>query len=149
MAVAKKIDMTQWQANYVAGTQRSGQKLVTKFSSRTGMVAAATSPQAIQLMTTNVTSPLAIAKRTYKLNKQGDAGLIAGMQKTGATNYVNNTGARAPKAAAGFAPFAPILENITNTLPARTSDPASNVSNRVTPIAVGLNAAAKQIYGSS
>ena len=149
MPVSKKIDMTQWQTNYVAGTGRSAQKMVTKFASRSGMVDAATSQAAIALMTAKVTSPLAIAKRNYKLKRQGDAGLIAGMQKTGAQNYTTNTQARAGKAATGFAPFAPIIDGIVSTLPARTGDAATNVTNRVIPIAVGLQNASKSVYGSS
>ncbi len=148
MPVTKRIDMTAWQNNYIAGTSRSGQKLVDKFSSRSGIVDAATSPEAIQLMKTRVVSDLAVAKRSFKLKKQGDAGLIAAMKKTGAANYTSNTAARSSKAAAGFAPFAPVLEQITNSLPARVDDPASNVLNRVTPIAVGLKAAARSIYGA-
>ena len=149
MAVTKKIDMTMWLANYKQGTSTAGSKLVNKFSSRSGMVDAATSDAAVALMKANVTSDLAVKKRNYKLKRAGDAGLIAGMKATGAQAYTTKTAASAQKAANGFAPFAPILDGIVSALPARSSDPAANVTNRVLPIAVGLNTAAKQVYGSS
>lgn len=140
--------MAAWQANYTEGTSRAGTKLVQKFTSRSGIVDAALTPEAVALFQAKVASPEALAKRAYKLRKQGDAGLKAGMQATGAANYQSNTRAKAGKAAAGFAPFAPILEGLTSGLPARSQDPATNVTNRVIPIAVGMANAKKQIYGS-
>lgn len=148
MAVAKRIDMAAWQSNYVAGTSRAGAKLVEKFNSRTGIVDAALDPAAVALFVAKVASPEALAKRAFKLRKQGDAGLHAAMSATGSAAYTAATRAKASKAASGFQPFAPILEGLTAGLPARTQDPATNVANRVTPIAVGLANAKKQIYGS-
>lgn len=139
--------MASWQKNYVDGTSRAGTKLVDKFNSRTGIVDAALDPAAVALFTAKVSSPSALAKRAYKLRKQGDAGLHAAMTATGSANYTANTRAKAAKAASGFQPFAPILEGIVSALPARTQDPAQNVSNRVTPIATGLANAKKQVYG--
>lgn len=149
MPVTKKIDMAAWQTNYKDGTSRAGSKLVTKFNSRTGIVDAATSAAAVELMKTRVVSDLAIAKRNFKLRRQGDQGLHDAMTRTGSSAYVSQTAAKAAKAAAGFAPFAPVLESLTNALPARVDDPAANVTNRVTPIAVGLRNAAKSIYGTA
>jgi hypothetical protein len=148
MPVTKKVDMTMWLANYRQGTSTAGAKLVAKFSSRQGIVAAATSDAAVALMKAKVVSDLAIKKRAFKLNRQGDAGLIAAMQKSGATNYQTRTAQAAQKAATGFTPFAPIMDSIVAGLPARTSDPAQNVQNRVTPIAVGMQNAAKALYGA-
>ena len=148
MAVAKRIDMAAWLANYKKGTAQSGQKLVDKFNSRTGIVDAAISDAAVANFRANVVSDQAIAKRKFKLQKQGDTGLHAAMTKSGASAYTQQTANKADKAASGFAPFAPILEQITNSLPPRTSDPATNVTNRVTPIAVGLSAAKRTVYGA-
>ncbi len=149
MAVTKKIDMSMWRKNYASGTSQAGQKLVDKFSSRSGIVAAATSDSAVNLMKMKVVSDLAIKKRAFKLNRQGDAGLIAAMKKSGASNYTTRTAQSADKAAAGFTPFAPVLDTIVAGLAPRTDDPATNVTNRVTPIAVGMKAAAKTLYGAT
>jgi len=149
MPVTKKIDMAAWQKNYTDGTNRSADKLVSKFNSRTGIVDAATSDAAVALMKAKVVSDLAIKKRAFKLKRQGDDGLHRAMSATGASSYRTKTAASAQKAATGFQPFASALEGIVNTLPARVDDPAANVTARVTPIAVGMRATAKSLYGAT
>ncbi len=149
MAIARTIDVAQGTTAYTEGTGRAGAKLVRKFNAVSGIVAAATSDAAITLFKTKVTSDLAIKKRTFKLNKVGDAGLHAAMTARGGSNYTTKTAQVATKWAAGFAPFAQPLQTIVQGLAPRTDDPATNVTNRVLPIAVGMKAAAKALYGAA
>jgi len=147
LPVTRTIDVAQGTTAYKEGTSRAGAKLVRKFNAVTGIVDAATSATAIANFKANVTSDLAIAVRTAKLKAAGDAGLHKGMTDHGSTNYTTRTGQVADKWATNFGKYATPLQSIVSALPARTSDPASNVSNRVTPIATGLRAAKKALYG--
>jgi hypothetical protein len=149
MAVQKTIDMTAWLAQYKKNTATAGDKLVSKYNSRSGIVDALTSDAAVQNFKTNVVSDLAVKTRTAKLKAVGDAGLHAGMTAHGATNYQTRTSQSAAKAAANVTPYMAVLQDATNKLPARTSDPAANVANRVTPIAVALRNAKKALYGAT
>ncbi len=148
MAVQKTIDLAAAAASYRANTATAGAKLVAKFNSRSGIVDAATTDSAIALMKANVVSSLAVNARTAKLKKLGDAGLKARMLAVGATNYATKTSQSVQKWQDGTTPYVQPLQTIVNGLAVRTSDPATNVLNRVTPIAVGLHAAKVALYGA-
>ena len=78
--------------------------------------------------------PNILARRNKGINKVSDDEWRNDTINKGSGVIAARMKAAAPKQAANFEPYRAALEGMT--LPPRTTDPAQNVANRVTPIAV-------------
>ena len=78
--------------------------------------------------------PTVLARRNKGINKVSDDEWRKDTLDKGSGVIAARMKAAAGKQAANFEPYRAALEGMT--LPARTTDPAQNVANRVTPIAV-------------
>ena len=78
--------------------------------------------------------PNVLARRNKGINKVSDDEWRKDTLDKGSGVIAARMKAASPKQAANFEPYRAALEGMT--LPARTTDPAQNVANRVTPIAV-------------
>lgn len=79
-------------------------------------------------------NPTILARREKGINKVSDEQWRSAAQTKGAPVIAQRMKDASQKQVSGFEPYRSALESMT--LPARTTDPAQNVANRVTPIAV-------------
>ena len=79
-------------------------------------------------------NPTVLARRSKGINKVSDEQWRTSATTKGAPVIAQRMKDASGKQASGFEPYRVALENMT--LPSRTTDPAQNVANRVTPIAV-------------
>jgi hypothetical protein len=140
------IDVTSAKEDYVAGAKAKVDKLIREYTKRTDKIARATSPEAQKAWVDGVTDPVSQKKRLIKLSKRTDADLNAAMETKGRTAYPMGVEAAKDKWASEFDPFAKEIDSIVTKLKPRTRDAATNVANRVTPIAVGLQNKKKALY---
>jgi hypothetical protein len=98
----------------------------------------ASSDTAQKAYVAKMTNPSVLAVRQKKLKALSDQDFFSPVQAGGSALYTAGVNAKADKAAKGMAPILTLIETILPTLPAKTDDPATNVANRVTPIAVAL-----------
>jgi len=141
------IDLTEWEAEYKAGTRAKADKLVRRFKRATGIMAAATTDEAIRRWMDHVISDLAVAVRKAKMAAIPDAELHRLMEEVGRTAYLAKTAAKAASARAAFADYAREIEAVLTELPPRVIDAETNVINRVVPIAKRLQALKRRKYG--
>ena len=78
--------------------------------------------------------PAVLARRNKGINKVSDEAWRADTLNKGSGVIASRMKAASGDQAANYEPYRAILESMT--LPAKTVDPAQNVANRVTPIAV-------------
>ena len=79
-------------------------------------------------------NPTVLARRNKGINKVSDEAWRGAATTKGAPVIAQRMKDASGKQASGFEPYRSALESMT--LPAKTTDPAQNVANRVTPIAV-------------
>lgn len=79
-------------------------------------------------------NPTVLARRNKGIQKVTDEAWRSSAQQKGAPVIAQRMKDASGKQQSGFEPYRVALENMT--LPAKTTDPAQNVVNRVTPIAV-------------
>ncbi len=132
------INLAEWQDEYQKGVQAKGEKWRRRFLATSGIAEKAKSDAAESAYATGVQNAVANKLRQKKLAGITDADIKGPVERGGATLYSTPAQAKAPKAAKGFAPYAPIIDSTVANLPARTADAAANVAARVTPIAVAL-----------
>jgi len=143
------IDLAEWESEYRAGTKAKADKLVRKYERATGIMAAATTDEALRRWAEHVVSDIAQAVRKAKMAAITDAELHRLMREVGKTAYIAKTAAKAAAARAAFADYAREIETILPTLPPREIDAETNVINRVVPLAKGLQDAKRRKYGLS
>ncbi len=95
------------------------------------------------LYTQMMSNPTVLARREKGINKVSNEDWKNAAQTKGAGVIAARMKAASGKQATNFEPYRSALEAIT--LPAKTTDPASNVLNRVTPIAVAFRNLKDQI----
>ena len=79
-------------------------------------------------------NPTVLARREKGINKVSDEQWRSAATTKGAPVIAQRMKDASGKQVSGFEPYRVALENMT--LPSKTTDPAQNVANRVTPIAV-------------
>ena len=132
------IDITAAKEDYVKSAKANLDKLVRKYKAVPDKVARGTSADAQTAYIAGVTDPVAQKSRVVNLGKWTDAELNDRMEKKGRVAYPAGIDAGKEPWAKEFTPYASEIDRIVPGLPARTRDAATNVTNRVTPIAVGL-----------
>jgi hypothetical protein len=140
------IDVSAAKEDYVSGAKAKTDKLIRKYTARTDKIAKATSDDAQKRYVEGVTDPVSQKKRLIKLKKLSDSNLNAMMEAKGRTAYPAGVEAAKDKWAGEFDPFAKEIDAILPKLRPPTRDAASNVANRVTPLAVGLQNKKKAMY---
>lgn len=142
------IDVTAAADDYVKGARANLDKLVRKYKARTDKIAKATSDAAQAAYVAGVTDPVSQKLRLVKLKKLSDADLDRAMDSKGRVAYPAGIEAGKPKWSTEFTPYASEIDRLVPALPPRTRDAASNVTARVTPIAVGLQNKKKSLIGA-
>ena len=141
------IDVSKSADYYVSGAKAKVDKLIDKYTTRTDILDLAITKEAEDLFKAKVVSPLAIAKRRAHLKDITISDLHTAMRANAPTTYPMGVEGAKGRWAKRFDPFAKELDAIVPKLKAKTPDAATNVANRVTPIAVGLQNRAKRLYG--
>lgn len=100
----------------------------------------AKSPQTEQYWAQRVTEAAQNQARLRGLQNVSAADFSAGIQM-GVQNFQAKTAQASGKWQQRFAPYANVINSVVGSLPAKTTDVATNVANRVTPIAVALRQA--------
>jgi hypothetical protein len=125
-------------ADYGAGVAAKAQKWLRRTMAATGVADAAKSEAAESSYQAAMAQVLANRQRQKGLANISDLDIKAGVQAVGAGGYSTGATAKAAKMAKRSKPYVDEAVRITNSLPPRTADAASNVTSRVIPIAVGL-----------
>jgi len=141
------IDVTQAGKDFVEGARAKSAKLVRNYTAKTGKIAAATSAEAQKNFEDAMKDPLVLKLRVKRLKELTDADLNARMEAVGAAHFEEGVGAAETKYTSHVDPYAKELDRILPTLKAKTRDARSNVANRVTPLAVGLQNYKKKVVG--
>ena len=113
---------------------------------RTGVSGAQWKDSALQgqgLYVQMLSDPAVLARRTKGIDRVSDESWRTDTINKGAAVIGSRMTGAADKQVSRFAPYAAVLQGIE--LAPRTADPATNVANRVTPIAVALRAKKNEI----
>ena len=141
------IDVSMAAEDYVVGAKAKVDKLIRKYTARADILDRAVSPDAESAFKARVVSDLAIAKRRAHLKDLTISDLHEAMRRAAPTTYPAGVEGAKDRYRRRVEPFLKELDAIVPKLPARTADARTNVTNRVVPIAVGLQNKAKAIYG--
>ncbi len=134
------ISITEWEDEYKKGVANKADKWRRRFLATSGIAEKAKSDAAESAYATGVQNAVANKLRQKKLAGISDADIKGPVERGGAGLYSTPAQAKSAKAAKGFSVYAPIIDSTVAGLPPRTADAAANVSARVTPIAVALQA---------
>lgn len=143
--MVKVKPQSQITANFIASTNQVPQKYQQGIQGA-DWHSAASSEQAEANYAQGVQEAAQRKSRQAGINKVSNSTWQQVSADTGAKRIAQGMRNAAPKQAANWAPYRGVLEGIT--LPERTRDAATNVQNRVMPIAVGLQDAKKQQQGA-
>lgn len=139
------VDIADIKGEYKSGTQAKADKLVRRYTARSGKLDAATSDAAQGLFVQKMSDPEVLERRRKNLLKLTETELNEAMRATGAANYRTSTAASVDRWADGIKPYLEVQEQVVKGLPPRTADPESNVVNRVLPLAKALASKKKEI----
>ncbi len=134
----KTIKLSELAENYKAGVAAKSSKWFAHASSATGVIAAGSSEAAEKNYNDHMQIVLSNKLRQKGLGKVSDGDYQAGVRAAGASGYSQGAQRKADKLVKKFTPFAATIDSTVASLPAKTADAATNVANRVTPIAVAL-----------
>lgn len=132
------IDVTQAGKDWQDGAKAKVDKLVRKYTEKTGKVAAATSPEAQKAYVAGVTDPTSQKLRLIRLKELTDADLNKAMEEKGKVAFPLGVDAGVDKYTRHVDPYMKEIDAIVPKLKPRTRDARLNVMERVIPIAVGL-----------
>ncbi len=134
----KTIKLSELADNYKSGVQAKSGKWFAHASTATGVIAAGASEAAEKNYQDHMNIVLANKLRQKGLGKVSDGDYQAGVRAAGASGYSTGAQKKADKLVKKFTPYAATIDSTVAGLPAKTADAATNVANRVTPIAVAL-----------
>jgi len=141
------IDKTAARDDWQSGAKAKVEKLIRKYTARTDKISKATSDAAQKAYVAGVTDPTSQKLRLSRLKELSDTDLNAAMEAKGRGAYPAGVDAAVNKYSRHVDPYLSEIDAILPKLPARTRDAASNVTGRVTPIAVGLANKKKALIG--
>ncbi len=139
----KVIRADQLVDSYKTGVAAKAQKWFTNFTGTTGIADAARSESAETRYNESMTRVLANKQRQKGLAGVTDADIKASV--TSASVYSTPAQNKAPKFLKKFTPYIATINTAVAGLAAKTSDPDTNIDNRVKPIARALRA--KKVSG--
>jgi len=132
------IDLTQAGSDWVSGSKAKTDKMIRNYKAKTGKIAAATSDEAQKNYVAGVTDPTSQKLRVTRLKELSDADLDKAMEDKGRTAHPAGVDAAENKYTKHVDPYMKEIDSIVLKLKPRSRDAATNVTNRVTPLAVGL-----------
>lgn len=138
--VKKLPSPAEWEAAYKAGATAKGSKWQTNFLGATGIAAAAASDTAQATYDRKMSDPAVRKVRQIKLKGLSDADFQNPVRVGGSGLYTAGVNAKSAKASKGVAPYLDEIARILPTLPAKTDDPMTNLTQRAGPIVTGLHA---------
>jgi hypothetical protein len=139
--LVKKVPTeSEWKTAYEDGATRKGEKWFNKFTTTTGIAAAASSDDAQKRFTEKMSKPEILALRQKKLRALTDEDFHAPVRRGGSALYTSAITAKSDKAAKGVAPFLSKIGEVLPTLKPKTDDVDANIDGRVKPIAKALRA---------
>lgn len=141
------IDKSAAVEDYVSGATAKVDKLISKYTKKTGKLAAATSDAAQKAYVAGVTDPISQKLRLVRLKELTEEDLNKGMREKAPTTYVAGISAGKEKYDRRVSPYFSEIDRIVPTLAAKTREARANVMNRVIPLAVGLQNKKKAIIG--
>jgi len=134
----KQIKTNELEQFYRTGVAAKADKWFTHASAASGVIAAGSSDDAEKRYADKMAIVTSQKLRQKGLQGVTDADYQAGVRAAGASGYSTAAQAKSAKFVKKFTPYAQNINSTVATLPARTADAATNVANRVTPIAVNL-----------
>ena len=137
--------MQQVRKRYREGAAVAGSHYSEAVKTTTGVIAKAIAGE--ELYAQQMQVAIANRSRAKGLAKVSDSDWQNAAAGKGAQRIGPGMSAAVEKQATGFAPFASEIDATVNALPARTADPATNVTNRVIPIAVNLARKKRELLG--
>jgi len=132
------IDPTAAKEDWQSGAKAKTDKMVKKYTAKTGKIAAATSDAAQKAYVDGVTDPTSQKLRLVRLKELSDADLNKAMEDKGRTAHPAGVDAAVEKYSRHVDPYFKEIDAILPKLKAPTRDARTNVTERVIPIAVGL-----------
>jgi len=132
------IDVTQAGSDWVSGSKAKTDKMIRNYKAKTGKIAAATSDDAQKAYVAGVTDPTSQKLRLVRLKELSDSDLDSAMESKGRVAHPTGVDAAETKYARHVDPYMKEIDSIVPKLKPRSRDAATNVTNRVTPLAVGL-----------
>ena len=132
------IDTEEAKRDWQSGAKAKVDKLIRKYTAKTGKIAAATSPEAQKAYVAGVTDPVSQKLRLVRLKELSDADLNAAMEAKAPVAYPAGVDASVDKYSRHVDPYFKEIDAILPKLKKRTRDARVNVMERVIPIAVGL-----------
>jgi len=141
------IDVSAAKSDWQSGAKAKVDKLVRKYTGRTDKIAKATSDAAQKAYVEGVTDPTSQKLRLIKLKKLSDSDLNAAMEAKGRVAYPAGVDAGVDKYGTEVAPYFSEIDAIVPRLKPRTRDARTNVTERVIPLAVGLQNKKKALIG--
>jgi major membrane immunogen (membrane-anchored lipoprotein) len=134
----RTIKLAELADNYRKGVAAKSDKWYNHASTASGVIAAGSSDAAEKNYNDHMTIALSNKLRQKGLQKVTDADYQAGVRAAGASGYSQGAQKKADKLVKKFTPYAATIDSTVAGLAARTADAATNVLNRVSPIAVAL-----------
>ena len=142
--MVKRIDVQKSSNNFEKGAQAAGSKWLEGFLATTGMADAAKSEKAQQAYVAKMSSPDTLAKRQRRLSNLGDEDFKRKARVGGASLYSQGVMGTKEKWAKNFSPIADAINGVLDSLPAKTSDPMTNLTQRAGPVIMAASEAAKK-----
>jgi len=124
------VDIEEIKKEYANRASQSGDKLVRRYVAVTNKLERAASAEAQKNYVAAVTDPAVQARRVQNLKKLSESDLNAAMQATGASAYQNAVSAKADIWANRTQPYLTEFEKVKSTLPSRTRDAMTNLTQR-------------------
>jgi len=132
------IDTTAAKEDWQSGAKAKVDKLVRKYTARTDKITKATSDDAQKAYVAGVTDPKSQKLRQIRLKELSDADLNKAMEDKGRAAYPAGVDASVDKYSRRVDPYFKEIDVILPKLKPKTRDARTNVTERVVPIAVGL-----------
>jgi len=134
----RTIKIGELEQFYKSGVANKAEKWLSHASSASGVIAAGSSDAAEKRYSDKMAVVLSNKLRQKGLQGVTDAEYQAGVRAAGSAGYSTSAQNKSGKFVKKFTPYANTINSTVATLPAKTADAATNVANRVTPIAVAL-----------
>jgi len=132
------IDKATAKEDWQSGSKAKTDKMVREYAKRTDKVARATSDAAQKAYVAGVTDPASQKLRLVRLKELTDSDLNSAMESKGRAAHPAGVDAAVDKYSRHVDPFFAEIDAIVPRLKERTRDARTNVTERVIPLAVGL-----------
>ena len=133
------IDKTAWLEDYKSGARLRSDKWLNNYKATPDKLAKAASDDAQKLYEDQMKDPKVLKRRQSKLKKLSESDLNAAADAAGSTAYATGVEAKAGKALKNVSIYLDEIDRLKPTMPKRTTDPMSNLTNRAGHFVKGLS----------